>query len=94
MDPPRRPPATRDNPRTHWLDFGVFPSKRHAMPGHSKKDRIAREFGTFLRQYERKAQRGREPNDRTFDHSIVRAIRHLSPLALSRIMSGDADESE
>jgi hypothetical protein len=53
---------------------------------------IAKEFGTFLRLYGRKAQKGREPNDRGYDPAIERELRRLKPDELDRLMNGDVDE--
>jgi hypothetical protein len=61
------------------------------MARRSKKA-IAKEFGTFLRLYGRKAQKGREPNDRPFDPVIEQALRRLRPEELDILMNGDADE--
>lgn len=40
---------------------------------------IARELGTFLRLYGRKAQKGCEPNDRPYDSLIEHSLRRLKP---------------
>ena len=39
------------------------------------KKAIAKEFGTFLRLYGRRAQKGREPNDRPYDPEIEHELR-------------------
>ena len=61
------------------------------MPRNKKKD-ISKEFGTFLRLYGRKAQKGCEPNDRRYDVAIERELRRLKPEELNRLINGDADE--
>ena len=38
------------------------------------------------------AQRGVEPNDRTYDEDIERIIKYLKPEELSRLMSEDDDD--
>jgi hypothetical protein len=53
---------------------------------------IAREFGTFLRLYGRKAQKGCEPNDRPYDPAIKQELGRLKPEELDRLMNGDVDE--
>jgi len=53
---------------------------------------IAREFGTFLRLYGRKAQKGCEPNDRPYDPAIEQELRRLKPEEIDRLINGDADE--
>jgi hypothetical protein len=58
---------------------------------NNKKD-LAKEMGTFLRQYGRKAQKGREPNDRLYDPAIERELRRLKPEELDRLINGEAEE--
>jgi hypothetical protein len=56
------------------------------------RDAISKEFGTFLRLYGRKAQKGREPNDRPYDPAIERELRRLKPEELDKLMNGEPDE--
>ena len=59
----------------------------------SKKiDKIRREFGSFKRQYERKAHAGWDPNDRSYDRKMERQIKNMDPTELSEIMSGDGSD--
>ena len=51
-----------------------------------------KEFGTFLRLYGRKAQKGREPNDRPYDRTIERELGRLKPEELDEFINGVADE--
>jgi hypothetical protein len=53
---------------------------------------IAKELGTFLRLYGRRAQKGREPNDRPYDPMIEHELRRMKPEELDRLINGDADE--
>jgi len=53
---------------------------------------IAKEFGTFLREYARRAQKGCEPNDRVYDRAIERELRRLKPEELDELINGNADE--
>jgi hypothetical protein len=53
---------------------------------------MAKEIGTFLRLYGRKAQKGREPNDRPYDPAIEQELRRLKPEELDRLINGDDDE--
>ena len=53
---------------------------------------FAKEFGTFLRLYGRRAQKGHEPNDRPYDPAIEHELRRLKPDELDRLMNGDPDE--
>lgn len=45
----------------------------------------------FLRQYQRKAQRNHEPNDRDYDRNVENKIKHLDPEKLSGQMYDDVD---
>jgi hypothetical protein len=53
---------------------------------------IAREMGTFLRLYGRKAQKGVEPNDRPYDPLIAYSLRRLKPEQLDEMINGAEDE--
>lgn len=63
----------------------------HGLSKHEKTV-VAREIGTFLRKYGRKAQRGQEPNDRDYDRAIERYIRKLKPEDLDVLINGGRDE--
>jgi hypothetical protein len=59
------------------------------------RDRVQREFGTFMRQYGRTAQRGgSDPNDRGYDRKLENRIKQLPPEELDRLLNGDPDEEE
>jgi hypothetical protein len=60
----------------------------------SKKNRdtLSRQMGAFLQQYQRKAQKGREPNDRLYDRGIEQIIRKLKPEELDVLLNGEDDE--
>jgi hypothetical protein len=64
------------------------------MHGASKNKRreLERQIGAFLRQYKRKAQRGREPNDRGYDRAIEEYIRRLRPEELDALLNGEDGE--
>jgi hypothetical protein len=57
-----------------------------------KKEALARQMGDFLQQYQRKAQKGREPNDRLYDRGIEQIIRKLKPEELDVLLNGEDDE--
>ena len=57
-----------------------------------KKEKIRREIGSFLRQYERKAHAGWDPNDRQYDRRMERQIKNMDPSELSEIISGDGTD--
>ncbi|OZA80417.1 MAG: hypothetical protein B7X64_06110 [Halothiobacillus sp. 39-53-45] len=64
------------------------------MPGKSKKDKIVRKLGGFLQQYQRKSQRGVEPNDRQYDRKIEAQLKKLPPEELSELLSGEGDDDK
>ncbi len=51
-----------------------------------KKD-LEKHIGKFMKQYARKAQKGIEPNDRSYDRKIEKYLKQLSPEALSDLMN-------
>jgi hypothetical protein len=56
------------------------------------KTGAAKELGTFLRQYGRRAQKGQDPNDRTYDREIEQELRRVKPEELDRLINGDDEE--
>ncbi|MGS0572676.1 hypothetical protein ACQR5V_16785 [Xanthomonas oryzae pv. oryzicola] len=57
------------------------------MSGKSKKDKMAREVGVFMQQYQRKAQRHTEPNDRRYDRKLEERLKRLPPEELGELLS-------
>lgn len=45
--------------------------------------------GAFLKQYQRRAQRNCEPNDRQYDRDVEKKIKSLDPWTLHEIMYDD-----
>ena len=58
------------------------------MPGGRRKW-ISANIGTFLQQYQRKAQRGVEPNNRQYGRDLEAKLKRMKPEDLSRLMSED-----
>ena len=58
-----------------------------------KRKWIRENIGTFLQQYQRKAQRGVEPNDRQYDRNLEAKLKRMKPEEVSRLMNDD-DDSE
>lgn len=48
-------------------------------------------FGTFMRQYQRKGQRGAEPNDRKYVREVETAIGRLPPDEVDRLLRNDEE---
>ncbi|HET6586169.1 MAG TPA: hypothetical protein VFG67_00185 [Oleiagrimonas sp.] len=59
------------------------------MVGSRKNEWLRRNVGTFVRQYERKAQRGVEPNDRHYDRKIENELKRMDPFELDILLNGD-----
>ena len=58
-----------------------------------KRQWIRDNLGTFLQQYQRKAQRGVEPNDRHYDRNLEAKLKRMKPEDLGRLMSVDDDSA-
>jgi len=57
-----------------------------------QKEEIAKQMGTFVQQYRRKAQKGQEPNDRRYDRHIEQVIRKLKPEDLDVLLNGAEED--
>ncbi|MEQ1597429.1 MAG: hypothetical protein ABL985_20290 [Casimicrobium sp.] len=58
------------------------------MPKRDEK--LLNDVGLFVQKYARKAQRGIEPNDRSFDRKIEQKIKTMKPEDLSRLLGEDS----
>jgi hypothetical protein len=56
------------------------------------KERLSRDLGEFLRLYQRRAQKGMEPNDRRYNPEVGRIVQRLKPEELDLLLNGEADE--
>ena len=55
---------------------------------YSKK-KIKAEYGTFIRKYTRKRQKGWDPNDRSYDRKIEEKIKRMKPEELQALLDED-----
>jgi hypothetical protein len=53
------------------------------------KSLLAAQVGRFVQQYGRKATKGWDPNDRSYDRKLEEKIKRLSPEDLSELLSGE-----
>jgi hypothetical protein len=53
------------------------------------KSHLAAELGRVVQQYGRKATKGCDPNDRSYDRKLEKKIKRLSPEDLSDLLSGE-----
>jgi hypothetical protein len=44
-----------------------------------------------MQQYGRKAQKGKEPNDRRYDAKTAKRVKRLKPVELDRLLRNDED---
>lgn len=58
------------------------------MASPRKKSMLASKLGKFVQEYERKAQKGWDPNDRGYDRKVENVIKRLPAEELSELMSG------
>jgi hypothetical protein len=59
------------------------------MSNRGKK--LQSEIGIFLKQYQRKAHAGWDPNDRGYDRDIEKKIKSMSPEELSALMAEELE---
>jgi hypothetical protein len=59
------------------------------MTTRRSKSMLAGQLGRFVQQYARRAQKGWDPNDRSYDRKIEAKLKQLSPEELSELLSGD-----
>jgi hypothetical protein len=59
-----------------------------------RKKKLAAQIGEFMRQYQRKAQRGVEPNDRLYSRKLERKLKRLPPAELDALLNGSEGEDE
>lgn len=52
------------------------------------------DIGAFIKQYQRKAHAGMDPNDRGYDRKLEEKIKHMSPEELSDLMYGREEDDE
>jgi hypothetical protein len=45
----------------------------------------------FIQTYERKAQKGIEPNDRRYDRKVESAVKRMKPTDLDRLLHDDEE---
>ena len=62
------------------------------MVGRGKRKWLRENIGDFMRQYQRKAQRGVEPNDRQYDRKVEEEIKRMDPFELDRLINGGDDD--
>ena len=59
---------------------------------NKRKQKLAAKVGEFMRQYQRKAQRGVEPNDRQYSRKVEQKLKRMRPEELDELLHGTEDE--
>lgn len=62
------------------------------MKTRERKERLAAETAVYLRQIGRKAQKGKEPNDRGFDRKLDEKLKRMRPADVDALMRGDDED--
>jgi hypothetical protein len=65
--------------------------KRRRLNAAQKRAIQAAEAHEFVRAYGRKAQKGVEPNDRSFDPKVGKAIKRMKPEQLDQLLREDEE---
>jgi hypothetical protein len=67
----------------------TFVGHAYLMLSKRTKSHLAARLGRFVQQYGRKATKGWDPNDRSYDRKLEEKIKRLSPEDLSDLLSGE-----
>ena len=70
---------------------GDEPKKRGYLNAAQKRALKAATVGTFLVQYGRRARRGLDPNDRSYDRDVEKALKQMKPEQLDQLVRDDED---
>lgn len=57
-----------------------------------KRRRKAAKVACFVKAAGRKAQKGKEPNDRSYDHEYAKKIRRMKPEEFDRLLRDESEE--
>lgn len=63
------------------------------MAMNRRKQKLAGEIGTFLRQYARKGYAGIDPNDRRYSRHIEETVKRMRPEELDELLNGEDDDA-
>ena len=58
-----------------------------------RKQRLRSEIGAFLRQYQRKAHAGHDPNDRGYNREVEALVKRMSPEEFDELVNGLDDDT-
>jgi len=66
---------------------GAFADMSH------RKKKMAAQIGEFMRQYQRKSQRGVEPNDRQYSRKFEQKLKRMRPEEFDELLHGSDVEN-
>jgi hypothetical protein len=59
------------------------------------RSKMESQIGRFVRQYGRgRGGRGMDPNDRSYDRELEKALKRLPPTELDSLLNGPSDEPD
>jgi len=59
-----------------------------------RSKKLEGDIGAFMKQYQRKAHAGGDPNDRWYDRKLEEKIKHMRPEELNNFLYGSAEGDE
>lgn len=57
-----------------------------------RQQKLKSKIGAFMRQYQRKAEPGWDPNDRHYDRQLEEKLKRMSPEELDALLNDTDDE--
>jgi hypothetical protein len=64
---------------------------RKRLNAAEKRALAAARVGYFVQQYGRKAHKGNDPNDRSYDRKVERAVKRMKPGKLDELLWDDEE---
>ena len=62
------------------------PKKRRHLNADQRHALKVADLGVFVKNYGRQAQRGAEPNDRSYDRKLERRVKRMKPTQLDALL--------
>lgn len=74
------------------LDTLLAAPKRKKLNAAERRDMKAAAVQLFAKKYARKAEPGRDPNDRKYDRKVEQQVKHMNPEELHRLLHHGEDD--
>ena len=68
-------------------------TKRKRLNADQKRSLKTAKLQLFVQAYGRKAQKGTEPNDRSYERKVEKAMKRMRPDELDRLLREDEEET-